>query len=46
LKKECFRRLRLVLDTQLSVKNKKYKLMDHWQYQYLDTVLQLIIDTK
>jgi hypothetical protein len=24
----------------------KFKQLDHWQYQYLDTVLELLIGTK
>ena len=45
LKKEYLRRLRLVLSTELSAK-KKFKQLDHWQYQYLDTVMELLTGTK
>jgi len=37
LKKEYVRRLRLVLGTELSPKD-KFKQLDHWQYQYFDIV--------
>jgi hypothetical protein len=43
LKKEYLRRLRLVLGTKLSA---KFKQLDHWQYQYLDRVLELLTGTK
>jgi hypothetical protein len=33
LKEEYIRRLRLILSTELSAKN-KCKQLDHWQYQY------------
>ena len=45
LKKEYLRRLRLVLDTELCAKIKSKKV-DHWQYRYLDTVLELLTGTK
>jgi len=45
LKKEYVRRLRLVLGTDLSPKN-KFKQMDHWQYQYFDIVLELLPGAK
>ena len=45
LKKEYLRRLRLVLGTELSAKNKIQALLS-WQYQYLDTVLELLTGTK
>jgi len=45
LKKEYLRRLRLVLSTELSAKN-KIQTIYHWQYQYLDTVLELLTGTK
>ena len=45
LKKEYLRRLRLVLSTELSERI-KFKQLDHWQYQYLDTVLELLTGTK
>jgi len=45
LKKKYLRRLRLVLGTELSAKN-KFKQLDRWQYQYLDTVLELLTGTK
>ena len=44
LKKEYLRRLGLVLSTELSAI--KFKQLDHWQYQYLDTVLELLTGTK
>jgi hypothetical protein len=44
LKKEYSRRLKLVLGTELSAK-KKFKQLDHWQCQYLDTVLALLTGT-
>jgi hypothetical protein len=36
LKKEFFSGLRLVMGTELIAK-KKFKQLDHWQYQYFDT---------
>jgi len=45
LKKRYLRRLRLVLGTELNAKN-KFKQLDHWQFQYLDTVLELLTGTK
>ena len=45
LQKEYLRRLRLVLGTELSAKIKS-KQLDHWQYRYLDTVLELLTGTK
>ena len=45
LKKEYLRRLRLVLGTKLSAKN-KIQTLDHWQYQYLDTVLESLTGIK
>jgi len=45
LKKEYLRRLRLVLGTELSAKI-KFKQLDHWQCQYLHTVLELLTGTK
>jgi hypothetical protein len=42
LKKDYLRRMRLVLGTELSAK----KQLDHWQCQYLDTVLELLTGTK
>ena len=45
LKKEYLRRLRLVLGTELSERI-KFKQLDHWQYQYLDTVLESLTGTK
>ena len=44
LKKEYLRRLWLVLGTELQ--RIKFKQLDHWQYQYLDTVLELLTGTK
>jgi hypothetical protein len=44
-KKEYVRRLRLVLGTELSPKN-KFKQLDHWQYQYCDIVLELLTGAK
>jgi len=43
LKKE-YLRLRLVLGTELQ--RIKFKQLDHWQYQLLDTVLELLTGTK
>jgi len=39
LKKEYLRRLRFVLGTE-------FKQLVHWQYYYLDTVLELLTGTK
>jgi len=45
LKKKYVMRLRLVLGTDLSLKN-KLKHLDHWQYQYFDIVLELLTGAK
>jgi len=45
LKKDYLKRFRLVLDIELSAK-KKFKQLDHWQYQYLDTVFELLTGAK
>jgi len=45
LKNEYMRRLRLVLGTGLSAKNKIQQFY-HWQTQYLDLVLELLIGTR
>ena len=44
-KEEYVRKLRLVLGTDLSPKN-KFKQLDHWQYQYFDIFLELLTGTK
>jgi len=45
LKKEYLRRLRLVLSTELSTKD-EIQHFDHWQCQYLRTLLEFLTDTK
>ena len=44
LKKEYLRRLRSVLGTELQ--RIKLEHLDHWQYQHLDTVLELLTGAK
>jgi hypothetical protein len=44
-KKESLRGLILVLGAELGAK-KKFIQLDHWQYQYLDTVLELLTGAK
>ena len=44
LKKNYLRRLRLVLSTE--VQRIKFKQLDHLQYQYLDTILELLTGAR
>jgi hypothetical protein len=44
LKKEYLRRLRSVLGTELQ--GIKLEHLDHWQYQHLDAVLELLTGAK
>jgi hypothetical protein len=45
LPKEYLRRLKLVFGSELSARI-KFKQLDHWQYQYLDTVLEFLTGTQ
>ena len=45
LKKEYLKKLRLVLVTELSANN-KIQAIQHWQYQYLDRVSELLTSTR